>query len=126
MGGGSFADSVVPILDAKRADLVDDGHDLGKGLSLCALPGHTPGQLGLDVVRGKDRAYFVGDAIHSPIQVVLPDISATFDTDKAQSRVTRRTFLEAAATDGRLVVPSHFRGPLGTRIKRHGGGYMIG
>ncbi len=125
IGGGSLVDSVIPIVEAKRCDLVDDGHDLGKGLSLCALPGHTPGQLGLDVKRGNDRAFFVGDAIHSPIQMLLPDISTGFDTDKAQARATRRAFLEAAAGDDRRLVPCHFRGPLGTRVKRLGDGFTI-
>ncbi len=126
VGGGSFVDSVIPIVEAKACDLVDDGHDLGKGLSLHLLPGHTPGQLGLDVVRGKDRAYFVGDAIHSPLQVVLPDLSTGFDVDKQQAAATRRTFLDACASDGRWLVPCHFRGPIAHKIKRAGGSFMIG
>lgn len=126
VGGGSFVDSVIPIVEAKACDLVDDGHDLGKGLSLHLLPGHTPGQLGLDMVRGKDRAYFVGDAIHSPLQVVLPDLSTGFDVDKQQARETRRTFLDACASDGRWLVPCHFRGPIAHKIKRAGGSFMIG
>lgn len=125
IGAGSFADSVVPIVEAKRCDLVDDGHDLAKGLSLCLLPGHTPGQLGLDVVRGKDRAFFVGDAMHSPIQVVLPHLSTGFDTDKNEARATRMKFLDAAAADGRWLVPCHFRGPIGTRIKRAGSTFAM-
>jgi glyoxylase-like metal-dependent hydrolase (beta-lactamase superfamily II) len=125
LGGGSFVDSVIPIVEAKCCDLVDDGHDLGKGLSLCMLPGHTPGQLGLDVARGKDRAFFIGDAMHSPLQVVLPNQSTGFDTDKNEARLTRMKFLEAAAADGRYLVPCHFRGPLGTRIKRAGSAFAL-
>lgn len=125
LGGGSFVDSVIPIVEAKRCDLIDDGQELGNGLSLCALPGHTPGQLGLDVTRGKDRAYFIGDAMHSPIQVVLPHISTGFDTSKDDARRTRVAFLEAAADDGRLLVPCHFRGALGTRIKRQGASFRL-
>ncbi len=126
VGGGSLVDSVIPIVEAKACDLVDDGHDLAKGLSLCLLPGHTPGQLGLDVARGNDRAFFVGDAIHSPLQVVYPDLSTGFDTDKQQARETRRKFLEACASDNRWLVPCHFRGALAHKIKRAGGSYMIG
>ncbi len=125
VGGGSFVDSVIPIVEAKACDLVDDGHDIAKGLSLALLPGHTPGQLGLDVVRGKDRAYFVGDAIHSPLQVVLPDLSTGFDTDKQQARETRRKFLEACAGDGRWLVPCHFRGPIAHKIKRAGDSFAL-
>ena len=126
VGGGSFVDSVIPIVEAKACDLVDDGHDLGKGLVLTALPGHTPGQLGLDVMRGKDRAYFVGDAIHSPLQVALPHLSTGFDTDKIQAAATRRTFLNACADDGRWLVPCHFRGPVAHKIHRAGSAFMIG
>ena len=125
VGGGSLVDSVIPIVEAKRCDLVDDGHDLGRGLSLCALPGHTPGQLGLDVQRGKDRAFFVGDAIHSPIQVVYPHISTGFDTSKEDARATRTAFLEAAADDNRWLVPCHFRGPIGHRIQRDGASFKL-
>jgi len=125
VAGGSFLDSVIPIVEAKLCDLVDDGHDLGKGMSLTLLPGHTPGQLGLDVIRGKDRAFFIGDAMHSPIQIVLPHLSTGFDTDKNAARETRMKFLEAAASDNRYLVPCHFRGPLGTRIKRAGSSFAI-
>lgn len=123
--GGSFVDSVIPILDAKQADLVDDGHDLGKGLVLKGLFGHTPGQLGLDMRRGNDRALFIGDAMHSPLQLALPELSTCFCSDKVQARATRKAFLETAAEENSWLVPCHFRGPLGTRIKRNGNGYLI-
>ena len=125
ISGGSFVDSVIPILDAKRCDIVDDGQELGKGLTLCPLPGHTPGQLGLDVVRGRDRAFFVGDAMHSPLQIVLPDLSASFDTSKPQAAATRRAMLAAAADDGRALVPCHFRGPIATHVGRDGAGFVM-
>jgi glyoxylase-like metal-dependent hydrolase (beta-lactamase superfamily II) len=126
VGSGSLVDSVIPIVEAKACDLVDDGYDLGKGLKLAALPGHTPGQLGLDVVRGKERAFFVGDAVHSPVQVALPHLSTGFDTDKDQARATRMAFLDAAASDGSWLVPCHFRGPIAHKIKRAGTGFIIG
>jgi glyoxylase-like metal-dependent hydrolase (beta-lactamase superfamily II) len=125
VAGGAFVDSVIPILEAKQADLVDDGHDLGKGLVLKALFGHTPGQLGLDVRRGGERALFVGDAIHSPLQMAVPELSTCFCTDKAIARETRKAFLEQAAEYNSWLVPCHFRGPLGSRIKRNGKGYVF-
>ena len=125
VNGGSFVDSVIPILDAGQADLVDDGHDLGKGLVLKSLYGHTPGQLGLDVRRGGERALFVGDAMHSPLQLAIPGLSTCFCADKAQARATRMAFLEAAAEEHSWLVSCHFRGPLGTRIRRNGSGYLM-
>jgi glyoxylase-like metal-dependent hydrolase (beta-lactamase superfamily II) len=54
---------VIPILEARLADLVDDGYDLGPGLRLVPLPGHTSGQMGLAVDYSADRAIFCGDAV---------------------------------------------------------------
>jgi glyoxylase-like metal-dependent hydrolase (beta-lactamase superfamily II) len=125
LNGGSFVDSVEPIIEAGLVDLVVDGYELGRGLTLRALPGHTPGQLGLDVQRGGERAFFIGDTMHSPLQLVCPDLSTSFDSDKAKSRETRRTLLEAAMEDQRILVPCHFRGDLGCRLARHGDGYVI-
>ena len=125
VNGGSFVDSVVPILEAGLVDLVEDGYELAKGLTLRALPGHTPGQLGVDVVRGGQRALFLGDTMHSPIQLVCPDLSPSFDSSKEMARATRRAVLEAAAEDKRLLLPCHFRGPLGCHVKRHGDGFVF-
>ena len=52
-------------------ELVDDGYELGRDLTLLPLPGHTPGQLGVRV-EGAVPAIFCGDAIHSPLQVLIP------------------------------------------------------
>ena len=48
------------------------------------------------------------------------------DHGKQQARETRRKFLEACASDGRWLVPCHFRGPIAHKIKRAGGSFMIG
>jgi glyoxylase-like metal-dependent hydrolase (beta-lactamase superfamily II) len=44
-------DSVLPVVDAGLVDLVDDGHELTRGLVLTFLPGHTTGQMGLRIDR---------------------------------------------------------------------------
>ena len=106
---GAFEDSVLPILEAGRVDLVDDGHELGPKQSLVPLPGHTPGQMGVRL-DGAVRALFCGDAIHSPLQVLDPGLSTTGCVDREQARRVRRALLENAAQEHRLVVPAHFRG----------------
>lgn len=118
---GSFVDSVLPIVEAGLVDLVDDGHELLPGLVLRPLPGHTPGQMGLWLERGNTRALFCGDALHSPLQLACPDLSAAFDSDRAEARITRLAMLESVAASGSILVPAHFRGGCGCRIASDGG-----
>ena len=120
VGHGSFLDSVVPVIEAGQFDLVDDGYELGTGAELRGLPGHTPGQMGLFLHRGQDRAVFCGDAIHSPVQVVEPGWTALFDTDRPQAAQTRTTMLQEVAEQGALLVPAHFRGSGRVRVVPRG------
>ena len=119
---GGFEDSVLPILEAGRAELVDDGYELGPGLSLVPLPGHTPGQMGVRA-DGAVRALFCADAIHSPLQVLDPGLSTAVCVDREQARQVRQALLEEAAEECRLVVPAHFRGTRCMHIRRTAAGF---
>jgi glyoxylase-like metal-dependent hydrolase (beta-lactamase superfamily II) len=119
----AFEDSVLPIFEAGRLELVDDGYELGKGLTLLPLPGHTPGQLGVRA-GGAVPAVFCGDAIHSPVQILDPDLSTAGSVDLAEAARVRRSLLENAAEGGWLIVPAHFRGTRCARVERtRGGGF---
>jgi glyoxylase-like metal-dependent hydrolase (beta-lactamase superfamily II) len=120
----SFADSVLPILEAGLAELVDDGHEIAPGVTLVPLPGHTGGQMGLRVDRQGARAIFCGDAIHTPAQILRPEWSSGFCTDPAQARATRKTLLECAVDENLLLVPAHFRNCGCTRVRRDGAGFV--
>ncbi len=120
----AFEDSVLPVVNAGQVDLVDDGYEPAAGLTLAPCPGHTPGQMGLHVHRGGERAVFCGDAIHSPVQVLHPELSAGLDTDRGQARVTRLKLLQELASNGGLLVPAHFRGTHRARIRAVGDGFF--
>jgi glyoxylase-like metal-dependent hydrolase (beta-lactamase superfamily II) len=96
------------------------GHELGRGLALTPLPGHTPGQMGLLLDHLSGRAIFCGDALHSPVQIYEPHISTATCTDPSTAIVTRRAILEEATETGRLVVPAHFRGRRCAHVRRAG------
>lgn len=117
---GSYADSVLPVIEAGQADLVDDGHELAAGMVLRGLPGHTPGQMGLFVDGADGRALFCGDAIHSPVQIARPGWSTAFCTDAALSARTRTAIVEEAAERGTLLIPAHFRGAGFARVQGSG------
>ncbi len=120
----ALEDSVLPVVSAGQVDLVDDGYEPAPGLSLLPLPGHTPGQMGLNLRSGGERAVFCGDAIHSPVQVLCPELSAGLDTDRNQSRHTRMALLQSLAQNGDWLVPAHFRGTHRARIRAVGQGFF--
>ena len=106
----AFRDSVLPVHEAGLMELVDDGFEVTRGLTLRRSPGHTPGHMSIEAASEGRRGVFCGDAIHSPVQMALPHISTAFCTDKAEAARTRRDILEDLADSDDLLVPTHFRG----------------
>lgn len=117
---GTYQDSVLPVVEAGLVDAVDDGHEIGHGLALLPLPGHTPGQVGLTFTGPHGRTVICGDAIHSPLQIYKPDWSSGFCTDPAEAAVTRRGLLDAAASEGTCLLPAHLRQWTGMRVRAEG------
>jgi glyoxylase-like metal-dependent hydrolase (beta-lactamase superfamily II) len=117
-------DSVLPIMEAGLVDLVDDGHELARGLHLTLLPGHTMGQMGLRIDRQGGRAIFCGDAVHSPAQICQPGVSTSSCLDPDRAAETRQILFEEAAATGRLVVPAHFRGWRRAYVRESGTVFM--
>ncbi|MCO5973298.1 MBL fold metallo-hydrolase [Actinoallomurus soli] len=118
-----YADSVAPVLG--RAELWSDGHRVDGNISLEPAPGHTPGSSIVRVASGTDRAVFVGDILHSPVQILEPDYNSCFCEDRAQAAATRRRVLERAADTGELVVPAHFAGAGAAEVRRDGDRFAI-
>ena len=119
-----FNDSVLPVVEAGRADLVA-GADFGIGdhLRLMPTPGHTPGHVSVLLGRTGDVASVTGDIIHSPLQARYPDLSIGFDVDAKQSAHSRRAWLERMAETPTICCMTHFPSPSIGRIKRWGEGF---
>ncbi|HSU06886.1 MAG TPA: MBL fold metallo-hydrolase [Acetobacteraceae bacterium] len=118
-----IADSVIPIVDAKRADFVTSDHALDDHVRLLPTPGHTPDHFAVLLGRATPNAILTGDLIHSPIQARYPEISMRADTDPAQSAATRRSFLERVSEARTLCCTAHFPSPSTTRFTRWGDGF---
>ena len=106
-----YADSVLPILEAKQATPVTGAYKLGDGLLIEPSPGHTPGHVTLLAEGGGKSALFTGDILHHPIQVFEPDWNSAFCVDQPAARVTRRRVLAQCADHGSLLCPAHFGAP---------------
>ena len=117
---GSFDDSVLPVVSAGKAVLVDNDHQLESGIWLAPAPGHTPGNVIVHVQSGQQHAILSGDVMHSAVQLANPDLSSRFCSDPAQSRVTRRKFVESYAESNIVILPAHFPTPTAGHIVRHG------
>lgn len=118
-----FEDSIQPILDYARYNLVGDGYRISSGLRLAAAPGHTPGHLFLKLESSGDHAFFIGDVMHHPIQVYYPEWNSMFCEDPDAARRTRKAILAEAEEKRALVIPAHFAGRHAVRIASMGNGY---
>jgi glyoxylase-like metal-dependent hydrolase (beta-lactamase superfamily II) len=118
-----FADSVLPVVEADKAEIVSTDFAIGDHLRILPTPGHTPGHVAFAFGKGKDHAVCSGDLIHSPLQALYPELSPKFDVDPAQAAVTRRSFLERYCDTDTLCCTAHFPSPSAGRIRRKGNGF---
>ncbi len=118
-----FADSVLPIVHASRADLVQNDFTIGDHVRLLPTPGHTPGHVAIALGRNADHAIVTGDMLHSPLQARYPELSSVFDADRAAAATTRRAVLERYCDTDTLCCFAHFPSPSAGRVRRWGNGF---
>ena len=115
---GCIADSVVPVVEAGQAVMVDSAYQVDPWLSYEPWVGHTPGHVGVRVRTSAGDAVFSGDLMHRVVQVAEPQWSSIFCYDAKQAAVTRKAFVERHAASGDLVLPAHFPHPGPRRARR--------
>ena len=118
-----IADSVLPIIEAKQAELVRSDHALDDHVRLLPTPGHTPDHFSVCLGRGRDDAIITGDVIHSPLQARYPELSMRVDFDPKQAAVTRRGVLERCCDTDTLCCTAHFPTPSVGRIRPWDSGF---
>src|SRR5258706_6092283 len=107
---GSFDDSVLPVVEAGKAVMIDSDAQPDPLLTIKDYPGHTPGSIAINLKDGGKQACFSGDIMHPPIQVYHPDWSSQFCTDQDLSAKSRRRLLEDCVASNALLCPAHFPG----------------
>jgi glyoxylase-like metal-dependent hydrolase (beta-lactamase superfamily II) len=103
-----FADSVKPIMDAGKAELIPSDHRLCEEITMIGTPGHSPGHMSLHIRSGGEEALLTGDVAHHPCQMAHLDWSSTADSDPVQSAETRRALFSRFADSPTLVIGGHF------------------
>ncbi|MFF0220174.1 MBL fold metallo-hydrolase [Streptomyces vinaceus] len=123
-----FRDSVTPVHEAGQYDLVyvpEQGHEVAPGVLLIPAPGHTPGQVAVEL-RGNDRrALITGDSIHHPVQLSHPRVHSCVDIDPAQAIRTRVRLLDTLADTDALLLGTHFPQPTAGTVRRENGRYRL-
>lgn len=121
-----FEDSVLPVAEAGLADPWEgDTHRIDANLTLELAPGHTPGLSVLKLESEGERAVFVGDLLHSPVQILSPDWNSCFCEDPDRAARSRRRVLSWAADNNALLVPAHFGGQHAAEVVRTGDDFAI-
>lgn len=120
-----FDDSVRPVLDAGQAVLWDETYTISRDLRLELAPGHTPGSAVVHVGAGRQQAVFVGDVLHSPLQVLAPDCASCFCEDPTAAAASRRRVLSWAADSRALVAPAHLVDATAVTVRRDGNEFSI-
>ena len=102
------------------------GGEVGPGVTIVPLPGHTPGHSGYMIHGGGKTPFLWGDIVHLPtFQPARPDAGLLFDVDLPLARETRKQMFERAIADKLEVGGGHLLAPGFARVERAGQVYKI-
>jgi glyoxylase-like metal-dependent hydrolase (beta-lactamase superfamily II) len=120
-----IADSVLPIVEAGRAQMVKNDFAISDEVWLESTAGHTPDHVSVRVASRGAHAVISGDLIHSPVQCLETDWVPRPDCDPPRAAATRRAFLERCCEQDVLVAFSHFPSPSFARVVREGDAFWL-
>ena len=121
----AFVDSVLPVVEAGRATMIEDGHEVDSALTVELAPGHTPGNVCIRLASKGAEAVFAGDTIHHPMQAYEVGWSTVACTDPAAAAASRRRLLQTCCERRALLLPAHFPAPHGTYVSAAGNGFAL-
>ena len=120
-----ITDSVLPIVAAKREEIVKSDFAFSDILKLIPTPGHTIDHFSVQIGKPGNDAVITGDMIHSPIQARYPELGMRVDYNSPQAGESRRKLFGHLCDSSTLVCTAHFPSPSSGRIKRWGDGFKF-
>jgi glyoxylase-like metal-dependent hydrolase (beta-lactamase superfamily II) len=115
-----ITDSVLPIVEAGRAEPVKSDHALTDLVELVPSPGHTIDHFCVRIGTPGEDAIITGDMVHSPVQIRYPEIGMFNDYSSSQAEETRRRLFDELSESATLLCSAHFPSPSSGRIVRRG------
>jgi glyoxylase-like metal-dependent hydrolase (beta-lactamase superfamily II) len=120
-----ITDSVLPIVAARRHEVVRSDHALSDVVKLIPTPGHTIDHYSVQVGKPGADAVIGGDMIHSPIQARYPELWMRADHDREQGGRSRRSLFERLTDTSTLLCTGHFPSPSKGRLTRWDNGFRF-
>jgi glyoxylase-like metal-dependent hydrolase (beta-lactamase superfamily II) len=120
-----ITDSVLPIIAAKRAQIVKSDFTFNEQVQFIPTPGHTVDHFSVLVGRAGDDALITGDMIHSPLQGRYPELGMIADYNSPQAGQTRRKIFDRFCEEPTIVCATHFPAPSTGRVRHWGDGYKF-
>ncbi len=121
-GYAALQDSVMPIMEAGQAQLVDKDFQFDDAVRVEPTPGHTPGHYAVHLSSKGREGVLSGDHIHCPVPINRPDWSSQFCNDPNRSRETRIKFVDQYTDTDVMLFAAHFGGPTADHIRAAGDG----
>ena len=123
--GKVVQESVLPVYEAGRVDLVTPSHAVTNEVRLEPTHGHTPGHVSVHITSRGEEAVITGDLMHHPAQCAHPEWRSSADSDGDAAERTRRDFLARYADRPVLIIGTHFATPTAGRIVKDGASYRF-
>ena len=120
-----ITDSVLPIVEAQRVELVKSDHALNDLIQLIPTPGHTIDHYSVRVGKPGSDALITGDMVHSPIQARYPELGMAADHDSTIAGQTRRRIFGQFCDTSTLICTAHFPSPSTGRLARWDDGFKL-
>jgi glyoxylase-like metal-dependent hydrolase (beta-lactamase superfamily II) len=120
-----ITDSVLPIVEAKRALIVKSDFALNEAVQFIPTPGHIVDHYSVLVGQPGQDALITGDMIHSPIQGKYPELGMRVDYDSRQAGQTRRKVFDRFCDASTILCITHFPSPSTGQVRRWGDGYKF-
>ena len=122
---GSFADSVLPVIEAGLGEFMDGKAEVAGCLAPEPVPGHAPGMLSFRLRSRGEEGLFCADILHNAIQIVRPDWNDRYCLWPDKALESRAAGLKRACERGALLMPMHLGAPYCGYVRRQGDGYRF-
>jgi glyoxylase-like metal-dependent hydrolase (beta-lactamase superfamily II) len=98
-----------PISD--QIELIERETEVRPGIHAVSAPGHTPGHMAVSVVSNDAQLLHISDTVLHPIHLEEPRWCSSVAFDPEKVMVSRLRLLNKAASEGALVLATHFSFP---------------